>query len=51
MSAVDSDSVLEDGESESGKTASAVETPEAEATTPITSGRGPPSISSAACSE
>ena len=51
MSAVDSDSVSKDGQSQSGETAREVETPEAEATAPIPSGRGPPSISSAACSK
>ena len=50
MSTVDSDnSVWEDGESQSEETSSEVETPEAEATAPITSGRGPPSTSSVAC--
>ena len=52
MGALDSDdSVSEGGEPESEKTDIEVETPEAEATTPITSGKDPPSISSSACSE
>ena len=51
VSAVDSDSVSKNGQSQSGETASEVKTPEAEAAAPITSGRGPPSTSRAACSK
>ena len=44
-SAADSGSVSEDGEPESGGTASEIETAEAEAAAPITSGRAPSSTS------